>query len=854
MRVLVVLLCVMSAGAGFGYPENYASPKMGASVICEAKLDVKNDPNALLSDAPAPKGRLVFSKVNQKQVLTVDLGDERIFDRVEFGTGSAGADRNAKRVRVEVSRKSVEGPYETVFEKKDLALHQILRLPKVRARWVRFDLGEGAEGALVHNFRIYKGYEHPRLSEVTRLLFERIKPDLPGLEAFYKAAEGNNWKTACAALRDYCRKKYPLEDKPDPNYDLSRAEGLRSGDLDFAGIKRKEVVPIDWSYMRDGDWYEHKNFLNRGSPIGVPMMAYFNTADIKWARYAKSVFYDWIDANPKPTVMSGADYPTWRTLDSAARMGWITHAFFKAIWGKDIDDELWANWLYSIWEHADYIKGDDFTGGNWLAHSTGAVMNAAMQFAFLADQRTWLDYGKSSFEKNVLRDVHPDGKEMEDAPGYVCFAFNAMLGTLQALDEAHISVDPEVRARLNKTQDYLAAVTQPDGNMPAIGDWGGGAAYPLPKAQEYFKREDIKYVLTRGKEGKMPEKASINFPQGQWSIMRSAYDEKPYENARHLVFKSSFGAHGHSDVLSITNYAYGRELLMDPGIRSYEHADLERYPVTSYHNTICIDGKDQSRSDGKTERWVSNPGLDYVLGTHHGYKDLTHIRGIVFVKPDYWIVLDEIEGEGEHTYDQNWHFAEDAGIAEDPATKAVHTSFPKEVVSESKEHTSYTKDGNLLMVPVDPGSLKSEVTEFYIATNRMGTKEPVKSKGWKYSKTGAPPVWLDLVLYPYVGAQVPGVTVNRLTVEGSPAGVTALKVSVGGSVDYVIVSRKGAQAVSIPAEKLTVDAEVAVIRTKAQKPVRVSGANVKAVSLGGAKLFSKDEPQADVDVVLQGML
>ncbi len=850
--VVVVLLGVLLVGAALAYPENYGSPKMGASVICRAKLEGDQDPNKLLSDAAAPRGRLVFAKVDQKQVFVIDLGDERIFDRVDFGTGNAGQDRNAKRVRIEVSGKSVEGPYETVFEKKDLGLFQVLRLPKVKGRWVRFDVGDGADGALVTNLRIYKGYEHPRLNEVTRLLYERIKPNLPGLGDFYKHCEAKNWQAACSALRDYCAKKYPPEGSPNPEIDLTRQWALRNGDLDFAGLKRKEVVPIDWAYMKTSDWYEHKNFLNRGSPIGAPVDAAYNTGDVKWARYLKSVFYDWIDANPKPTVMSGADYPTWRTLDSAARAGWINSRFDRLTATKNVDDELWANWLYSIWEHADYIKNDDFTGGNWLAHSTSAVMGAAMEFPFFADQRKWLDYGKSSFEKNVLRDVHPDGKEMEDAPGYVCFAYNAMLGTLMALDEAHISVDPEVRARLSKTPDYLAAVTQPDGNMPAIGDWGGGAAYPLPKAIEYFKRDDIKYVWTRGKEGTMPEKASVNFPQGQWSIMRSAFDDKPYENARHLVFKSSCGAHGHNDVLTITNYAYGRELLMDPGIRSYERADVERYPATSYHNTITIDGRDSSHSHGKTERWVSNAGLDYVLGSHHGYKLLTHVRGVLFVKPDYWVVLDEVEGEGdgggEHTYEQNWHFAEDAGLVEDAATKAVHTNYPKD--TEKEKELGYSQDGQLLMIPVDPASVKSDSKEFFIASSRMGAGGPIKSKGWKYSKSGAPPVTFGLVLYPYRSLEPPPVTVQRLALDGGPAGVTALKISAGGYVDYVIVSRAGPQAVSIPAEKLSVDAEVAVIRTRGGKPVRVSGANVKSVALGGTSLFSKDETQPDLDVSL----
>jgi hypothetical protein len=833
---------LFSTGVGWSYPANFASPKMGARVICQAKLVGNQDPNELLSDAPVPKGRLVFAKEYQKQVFVVDLGQERVFDRVDFGTAGAGEERNAKRVRIEVSSKSLEGPYKLVFEKKDLGLFQVLRLPKVRARWVKFDLGEGSEGALVHGLRIYKGYEHPRLDEVTRLLYERTKPGIPGLEEFYKHCKTKNWKAACAALRAYCAKHYPVE-PPDPKIDLSRQEALRRGELDFAGIKRIQVVPIDWAYMKNSDWYEHKNFLNRGSPIGAPVDAAYNTGDIGWARYLKAIFYDWIDANPKPEVMSGADYPTWRTLDTAARAGWLTSRFARLTATKHVDDELWANWLYSIWEHADYLKNDNFTGGNWLAHSTSAVMGIAMEFPFFADRPVWLEYGKTSFERNVLRDVYPDGKEMEDAPGYVCFAYNAMLGTLQALDEAGISVDPEVRSRLNRTQDFLAAVTQPDGNMPAIGDWGGGPAYPLPKAIEYFKREDIKYVWTRGKEGKMPEKASVNFPHGQWSIMRSRYEEKPYEHARHLVFKTSRGSHGHDDVLQITAYAYGRELLIDPGIRSYERADVILYPHTSYHNTITIDGQTQPRGPGKTTRWVSNDGFDYVLGSFDGYEGLTHTRGIVFVKPDYWVVVDQVEGKGEHTYDQNWHFPENAGLTENPTTKAVHTTFPIE------QGDGYEKIGQLMMLPVDIEGLTSEPTEFLIATNRMGSKEPVKSRGWKYSRKGSAPVSIDLVLYPYKGSEVPQITVSRLVVQDNPSAVSAIKIARGEETDYVIVTWKNPQRIFIPSESLEVDAEVAVIRCKNGKVSRLSGASVRSVSLHGEPIYTSSNSEAkDVDL------
>ena len=39
--------------------------------------------------------------------------------------------------------------------------------------------------------------------------------------------------------------------------------------------------------MKTSDWYEHKNFLNRGRDIGVPIVAYYNTGDKKWLKFCR---------------------------------------------------------------------------------------------------------------------------------------------------------------------------------------------------------------------------------------------------------------------------------------------------------------------------------------------------------------------------------------------------------------------------------------------------------------------------------------------------------------------------------------------------------------------------------------
>lgn len=831
-------MVALAAPPARSYPQNYLSAKLGANVSTQAKLVGDDDPNRLLSDGPLSWGGIVLGGGQHKEFL-VDLGQRRLIDRIDLGTDNMGGGRDIRDLTIDVSSESPEGPFTTVLQRQNLGLFQVLRLPMVRARWVRFDLGDDERDTMVRPLRIYLGYKHPRLARVTKLLHERLKPALPGLEKFYAAAEAKDWPKACSELRAYYAARFPEESKPNPKADLSRAKEYDSGKLNFAGIPRQGRVPIDWAYQKNTDWYEHKNFLNRGAILGVPVDAYWMTGDTYWVDRFRLTLYDWIDANPKPTVMSGANYPTWRTLDSAARASWLMSRFAKVCNGKDIEDELWANYLFSIWEHCDYLRGDDFTGGNWLATNTATVMYIAVEMPEFIDTKLWLEFGKDGFERNVMRDVHPDGKEMEDAPGYVCMAYNGMLGTLQALEKAGIPVSDEIRSRLNKTQDYLIAVTQPNGNTPCIGDWGGGQAYALNNSWPYFKREDAHYALTNGKEGTKPAFTSINFPYGGWSIMRSSYDEKPFENARHLVFKSSRGAHGHEDALLITAYGYGNELLIDPGIRSYEHEDSKRYSQTSYHNTLCIDGKNQGRGAGKTLNWVSNAGIDYVFGSFD-YKGLTHRRSVTFVKPEYWVVHDDAIGAGNHTYDQNWHFGAAAKPIEDPSTKAVHTSFKS--------------GGNLLMVPANVEGLTTATKEFFIATHRMGgKKDDSPAKGWKYSRTGEAPQAFDLVLYPYPGSRTPGVSAKALPVDGADATeVTALEVRNGENTDYIITSRVGPRTISVPAAGVTLEGETAVIRMKGGDPVRISGAGVKSISVGGRIVFTTDNPTSDMDQLVTG--
>ena len=105
----------------------------------------------------------------------------------------------------------------------------------------------------------------------------------------------------------------------------------------------------------------------------------------------------------------------------------------------------------------------------------------------------------------------------------------------------------------------------------------------------------------------------------------------------------SIAAHGHADALSFTLSAGGEELLIDPGTFAYHTQKQWRdyFRGTSAHNTVRIDGQDQSVGAGnflwlahapvaRARIQCSTPQFDRLVAEHDGYRRLadpvTHRR------------------------------------------------------------------------------------------------------------------------------------------------------------------------------------------------------------------------------------
>jgi hypothetical protein len=106
--------------------------------------------------------------------------------------------------------------------------------------------------------------------------------------------------------------------------------------------------------------------------------------------------------------------------------------------------------------------------------------------------------------------------------------------------------------------------------------------------------------------------------------------------------------------------AYGSEWVIGPG---YAHEGSEFHDYTDKYmcgdgmsyNTISLDGIGQKQ--GNRDRyalkpldntWLTNPLFDFLEGNYDfGAQglDVLHTRSILFIKPEYWVVIDRLTGE-----------------------------------------------------------------------------------------------------------------------------------------------------------------------------------------------------------------
>ena len=534
-----------------------------------------------------------------------------------------------------------------------------------------------------------------------------------------------------------------------------------------------------------------------------------------------------------PTVPAGISGSLWDSISIAARLHHETfyNRFRKSpLFTEDARMAWWANMA----DMANCLERME-AGGNWTTQNTTSLFGLGQKWPEFKKSKKWFAQGFEGIKKNLLDNTYPDGALREATTGYHSFSLGMFFGDLTRAKEMGLDVSEEHMKRLEAMFNYSMYSTQPDWTLPVWGDTNR----PIDQTAQilaggrYFNRPDMIWVGTKGKEGKKPEHDSIAFTESGYFIMRSGWDP----DARCLITRNGFSqSHYHHDQLSVIVQAYGSDLLPDMGVYTYGTPECNQLVKTTSHSTVAVDGKDISPGNGQN-KWATLGVFDYFDGTSPGFNSLPgvrHRRRIVFVKPDYWVIADDVTGEGEHKSTQYWHFAP-GKLELDQATGAVRTTN--------------TSGGNIAVIPVPAeAAAKPDVTEGLYAINweKCG-KSPVA----RYEQNGPLPHRFLTVLYPYP-ARKPAQAKAAYLTSADPA-ARAARVFTGSSIDYVAFG-DSAGKVDFSSAKLALSAQAALVRTDAKtgKVRAFAWFDGSALSLGGTTLASSRTPVKALSVALVG--
>lgn len=671
--------------------------------------------------------------------------------------------------------------------------------------------------------------------------------DRSGLEAVKARAKKGDYSSAKKELLKYYKNRpensWRLTEEKINQPDSSNVVEAAEKALKHIFILHGESVAMGESFKWNSFPNAHREqlwSLNRHEWFQSLGKAYRRTGDEKYAIEFNHQISDWIQNCPKIKWKS-EKHPCWYLLAAATRMdeSWC-QAFQLFRHSPNFTDDTRMSMLSSIHDHAQFLKLFKSPSQNHLLFESFGLAVASIYFPEFKLANEWKQVAFERIKYLFETEINSDGSYWELATGYHCRCTRFFEHALEVAEAGAVELDLECyRNKLIKMYQFMMYILRPDGVLPCINDGATtNIRHLLLDVGKRYNRSDLIYVGSGYQHGQKPEHTSQAFPDAGYYVMRSDWNE----NARFLLFDAGpFGSgHGHEDKLSFELAAYGETFLVDPGTYTYNVKDNYRwyFSLTSAHNTIVVDHQRQARFWDKSRwvyqddyqnenRWQSTDDFDFVVGEYaDGYgnkkenvdRSIRHIRKILFVKPEYWVIADYLVGDGEHQYQQYFNFM----------PMNVELKDDKSVITKN-EHAA-----NLLILPLNVDDLaveKYEGSENPIQgwyTEKFHEKTPAPSV--VYSKKGLAPTSFFTVLYPFPPDQNADAALDCIEVRHqdhplSPHEAVCLRLEKENRIDYIMISNDKPGIKKF--ENFETNAEIAFLRKDSE------GRVVKQFVVGG---------------------
>jgi hypothetical protein len=501
---------------------------------------------------------------------------------------------------------------------------------------------------------------------------DRSKPELRAISTQHELVE---------YFRQRTKPVYSLSNKSSPP-DIERAERALRHEFTSIGIAHTFGPQIDWTFDKTAEAGRAPNNewtwqLNRHAEWLALSRAYRDTGDEKYAREFVAQMTAWVRDCPMPETAGNVPRSAWRTIETGIRAAQVwPELWFRFLHSPAMTDDALLAFLGAYVDHARHLMAFHTPAGNWLAMEGNGLFHTGVLFPEFKDATSWRETASNWIYAELNNQVYPDGVQIELASSYHHVSLNNFLQVYRIARLNEVALPGDFLKRLEKMYDFDVYGATPSRRLPGVQDGSIVDVRPALReaAELYPERPDFLWYGTDGAKGKPPAETSHAFPYAGYFVQRSGWDA----NARWLWFDGGpFGyGHQHEDKLEIMLEAYGKSFLVDPGNYTYERSKWRSYFIDSpSHNVVLVDGQPQRRRGARSRMeyvvkdplphvWATSRDSDYVEATYDEAfggsvgKRVQHTRAVLFIKPDFWLMLDRltaIDGE-EHTYEPLFHF------------------------------------------------------------------------------------------------------------------------------------------------------------------------------------------------------
>jgi asparagine synthase (glutamine-hydrolysing) len=352
------------------------------------------------------------------------------------------------------------------------------------------------------------------------------------------------------------------------------------------------------------------------------------------------------------------------------------------------------------WRTAQTLDYARSQRSNHLISEAVGLWTVGTLYPELREAPVWRNLGAHLLREAVVDQITPDGVSLQHSFNYQRMILHLLLWALRLAEIDDSPLEEVIRARAQSAFDFLRAWVDPasgfapnhganDGSLifplaisaygdfrpllqlgAAILDHPALSAGPWDEAALWFGVKPT--VATKVVSAPVPSAGTGYFRLGDedsWALIRAGrYTRRPFQ----------------ADQLHVDLWWRGMNIARDAGTYLYNGPEPwnNGLACTAVHNTIAIDHHDQMRRAGRffwldwaqalgrvqsslEQNWSKqrlNDGLpredypDHFEGEHDGYKRLgaVHRRMVRWLRGVGWVIVDDIEGTGEHDVRLHW--------------------------------------------------------------------------------------------------------------------------------------------------------------------------------------------------------